>query len=88
VEAVLARRPIFVNNYEPVYMPDIGSKGFKTVMIENCELTPEAVKEMAEVIYNPDLAGEIADYNFELGKKYFSLDTLREKLEELINKSL
>ncbi len=84
VEAVLAKRPIFVNNYEPVYMPDIGSKGFKTVMIENCQLSPEAVKDMAEVIYNPQLAKEIADYNFELGKKYFSLDTLREKLEELI----
>jgi hypothetical protein len=73
-----------VNNYEPVYMPDIGSKGFKTVMIENGELTPEAVKAMAEVIYNPELARELAEYNFELGKKYFSLDTLREKLEELI----
>jgi glycosyltransferase involved in cell wall biosynthesis len=84
VEAVLAKRPIFVNNYEPVYMPDIGSKGFKTVMIENCQLSPEAVKDMAEVIYNPQLARETADYNFELGKKYFSLDTLREKLEELI----
>ena len=84
VEAVLAKRPIFVNNYEPVYMPDIGSKGFKTVMIENGQLTPEAVKEMAEVIYNPGLAKEMTDYNFELGKKYFSLDTLREKLEELI----
>ncbi len=84
VEAVLAKRPIFVNNYEPVYMPDIGSKGFKTVMIENGQLTSEAVKDMAEVIYNPKLAKEIADYNFELGKKYFSLDTLREKLEELI----
>jgi len=85
VEAVLAKRPIFVNNYEPVYMPDIGSKGFKTVMIENCELSPEAVKDIAAVIYNPKLAKEIAEYNFELGKKYFSLDTLREKLKELIS---
>jgi len=66
-------------------MPDIGSKGFKTVMIENCELTPEATKEMAEVIYNPELAKEIVEYNFDLGKKYFSLDTLRGKLEELIS---
>jgi len=85
VEAVLAKRPIFVNNYEPVYMPDIGDKGFKTVMIENCELTTEAVKDISDVIYNPALAREIADYNFKLGKKYFSLDTLREKLEELIS---
>ncbi len=84
VEAVLARRPIFVNNYEPVYMPDIGSKGFRTVMIENGELNEEAVKDMAEIIYNPDLAAEIATYNFELGKKYFSYHTLREKLEQLI----
>ena len=84
VEAVLARRPVFVNNYEPVYMPDIGSKGFKTVMIENSHLSDQAVKEMAEVIYNPDLAREIAQHNFELGKKYFSYDTLEEKLQELI----
>jgi glycosyltransferase involved in cell wall biosynthesis len=88
VEAVLARCPIFVNNYEPVYMPDIGSKGFKTVMLENNQLTDQAVKDMAEIIYNPKLAKEIADYNFELGKKHFSYDTLKEKLQELIDKAL
>ena len=88
VEAVLARRPIFVNNYEPVYMPDIGSKGFKTVMIENGELSSEAVSAMAEVIYNPALAAEIAEYNFELGRRFFSYDTLREKLEQLIGKAV
>ena len=88
VEAVLAKCPIFVNNYEPVYVPDIGSKGFKTVMLENNELTDQAVKDMAEIIYNPKLAKEIADYNFELGKKYFSYDTLKEKLQELIDKAL
>ena len=88
VESVLARRPIFVNNYEPVYMPDIGSKGFKTVMIENGELSGEAVSAMAEVIYNPALAAEIAEYNFELGRRFFSYDTLREKLEQLIGKAV
>ena len=85
VEAVLARRPIFVNNYKPVYMPDIGSKGFRTVMIENGDLTDASVQAMAEVIYNPELAREMAEYNFELGRKYFSYDTLKEKLEELIS---
>jgi glycosyltransferase involved in cell wall biosynthesis len=88
VEAVLAKRPIFVNNYEPVYMPDIGSKGFKTVMLENSELSDEAVAAMTEIIYNPTLAREIADYNFALGKKYFSYNTLQEKLQELIDKAL
>jgi glycosyltransferase involved in cell wall biosynthesis len=88
VEAVLARCPIFVNNYKPVYMPDIGIKGFKTVMLEENELSNQAVKDMAEIIYNPKLADEIANYNFELGKKYFSYDTLQEKLEELIEKAV
>ena len=87
IEAVLAKRPIFVNNYEPVFMPDIGSKGFRTVMIEHGILTDEAVQEMAEIIYHPDLARKIAEYNFELGKQYFSYETLREKLEELIGKA-
>lgn len=83
VECVLAKKPIFVNNYKPVYMQDIGCKGFKTVMLEDSQLTDDKVKQMAEVIYNPDLAKEIGEYNFELGKKHFSYDVLEEKLTEL-----
>lgn len=84
VEAVLAKRPIFVNNYKPVYWPDIGSKGFKAVMLEDNIITDSALKEMQEVVYNDKLNHEIAEYNFTLGKKYFSYDTLEEKLSELI----
>jgi glycosyltransferase involved in cell wall biosynthesis len=84
VEAVLAKRPIFVNNYEPVYWPDIGSKGFKAVMLENNVITEKALKEMQDVIYNEKLNKEIAEHNFALGKKYFSYDTLEEKLTELL----
>ena len=85
VEAVLAKKPIFVNNYKPVFMPDIGSKGFKTVMLEDNNLTNEKVKQMAEIIYNPKLCKEIAEYNFILGKKYFSFDVLEEKLKQLFH---
>jgi glycosyltransferase involved in cell wall biosynthesis len=84
VEAVLAKRPIFVNNYKPVYWPDIGSKGFKTVMLEDNNITDSALKDMQEIIYNDKLNREIAEYNYSLGKKYFSYDTLEEKLTELI----
>lgn len=87
VEAVLSHTPIFVNNYKPVYMPDIGSKGFKTVMLEDNVLTDKAVGEMEEIIYNPSLAREIAAHNYALGKKYFSYNTLQEKLQELIQKA-
>ena len=84
VESVLSKTAIFVNNYKPVYMPDIGSKGFKTVMLEDNNLTDTAVKDMSEIIFNKKLNKEIADYNFDLGKKYFSYDTLQDKLEQLL----
>jgi glycosyltransferase involved in cell wall biosynthesis len=87
VEAVLAKKPVFVNNYKPVYWPDIGSKGFKTVMLEENELTDEKVSQIKEIITNKKLAAEIAEYNFKLGKKYFSFDTLKEKLELLIQRA-
>lgn len=83
IEAVLAKRPVFVNNYKPVFWPDIGSKGFKIVMTEKNVMTDEAVNDICEIIYNHKLRKEIAEYNFELGKKYFSYEVLEEKLAEL-----
>lgn len=85
VECVLAKKPIFVNNYKPVYMQDIGNKGFKTVMLEDSQLTDAKVKDMAEIIYNPDLARDIGEYNFKLGKKHFSYDVLKEILDSLFS---
>lgn len=83
VEAALAKRPIFVNNYKPVYWPDIGSKGFRTVMIENEKLTDEAVSEIDIIIHNKKLCKEIGEHNFALGKKYFSYEVLEGLLTEL-----
>ncbi len=83
VEAVLAKKPIFVNNYKPVYMQDIGSKGFETIMIEDGKLTNQKVQQMSDIIYDPKRCAEIGEFNFELGKKHFSYDVLEEKLNKL-----
>jgi len=83
VECVLAKKPIFVNNYKPVYMQDIGNKGFETVMIEDSHLTDDKVKQMAEIIYDPVRCREIGEYNFEVGKKHFSYEVLEQKLNTL-----
>jgi mannosylglucosylglycerate synthase len=84
LEAVLARRPIFVNNYKPVFWPDIGSKGFRTVMIEHNRLTSQAVEEIGRIIHDENVQREIAEHNFELGRKHFSYDTLEAELRELL----
>jgi len=85
LEAVLSKTPIFVNNYKPVYWPDIGSKGFITVMIEDNKLTDEAVAEAEKIIHDKKLQKEIVEHNYNLGKLLFSFDTLREKLEILFD---
>ena len=83
VESVLAKKPIFVNNYKPVYMQDIGNKGFDTVMIEDSNLTNEKVQQMADIIYDPKRCREIGEYNFKVGKEHFSYEVLEQKLTEL-----
>ncbi len=80
VEAVVAQRPILVNNYEPVYWPDIGSLGFETVMIENGELTASAVQQTRALIFDADERRRVAEHNFELGKKHFSYQALEKIL--------
>ncbi len=88
VEAVLAKVPIFVNNYKPVYWPDIGSKGFRAVMLEDSIITDKALSEIRDVIYNDAMNREIAEHNYRLGKKLFSYSTLEEKLGELTDLAL
>ena len=85
VEAVLARRPLFVNNYKPVFWPDIGSKGFECVMLEDNQLTEAAVERVDEILRKPELRKEIVEHNFELGREHFSYDLLETKLEKLFS---
>lgn len=84
VEALAARVPIFVNNYEPVYWPDIGSKGFKTVQIEDNKLTDASVADIRSVLTDDEHRRHIADFNYELGREHFSYDVLSRHLERLL----
>lgn len=84
VEALAARVPIFVNNYEPVYWPDIGSKGFKTVQIEDNHLTDDAVEQIREILTDDERRAEIAEFNYELGRQHFSYEVLADLLRPLL----
>jgi glycosyltransferase involved in cell wall biosynthesis len=84
VEALAARVPIFVNNYQPVYWPDIGSKGFKTVQIEDNELTDAAVDDIRTVLTDADHRADIVEFNHEIGRQHFSYDVLSRHLQRLL----
>lgn len=84
VEAVLARIPIFVNNYQPVYWPEIGSLGFHTVQIENSILDEKSVQKIQKILSDKSLREDMTARNFEIGRRYLSFQVLREKLEFLL----
>ena len=84
VEAILAKCPIFVNNYKPVYWLDIGRYGFKTVMLENNELKDEHIREVVGILSNKELRREMVEHNYEIGKRYFSFEVLDKKLKEIL----
>jgi mannosylglucosylglycerate synthase len=83
VEAVLARRPIFVNDYEPVFTPDIGVHGFDVVLIRDGQLTDSAVDEVRAVLSDAARQRAIADHNFAIGAQHFSYERLAELLTPL-----
>jgi glycosyltransferase involved in cell wall biosynthesis len=84
IECALAQKPIFINNYKPVYWQDIGSKGFRTVMLEDNQLTDQKLKEIEEIIYDEELCREIGSFNYQLAKRHFSLEVLESLLTEIL----
>lgn len=84
VEAVVARRPVLVNNYEPVYWPDIGSLGFETVMIERGVLTDDAVEQVRLLLADPARRRQLTRHNHELGRRHFSYQALERLLDQLL----
>jgi len=54
-------------------------------MLEDNQITDSDLKEMEEIINNEKLNQKIGEYNYQLGKKYFSYDTLEKKLIKLID---
>lgn len=82
LEAIYFRKPLVVNDYS-IFATDIKPKGFKVIELDDY-VSDEAVRLTREVLKNPGLAREMADHNYELGRRYYSYSTLRQKLMTLM----
>jgi len=82
LEAIYFRKPIVVNNYS-IYAIDIKPKGFKVIEL-NDYVDDDAVNLTRKILKNPDLARETVEYNYELGKRYYSCSILKQKLKVLL----
>jgi glycosyltransferase involved in cell wall biosynthesis len=84
LEAIYYRRPIVVSIYE-IYRRDIQPKGFKVIGFEDF-ITEDCVRRTRDVLRDPDLAAEMTEHNYELGRRHYSYRVLENHLIVLLNR--
>ncbi|MBN2504656.1 MAG: glycosyltransferase family 4 protein [Bacilli bacterium] len=97
LEAVFAKKPILLYEYS-VFEADIKAKGFayaslgaKHSLRANglAQVTEESIVSASNVLegylFDPIFRNEAVENNFELGKKHYSMEALKNLLKEIVN---
>ena len=82
LEAFYFRKPVLVNRYS-IYVADIEPKGAKVIAMDGF-LTREVVSKVRRIIDDEKYRQEMVDFNYEIGKAFFSYSVLRRKLRALV----
>ncbi|MEA1964305.1 MAG: glycosyltransferase family 4 protein [Candidatus Aerophobetes bacterium] len=83
LEAIYFRKPIVVNNYS-IYATDIKPRGFEAIEL-NDYVDDDTVNLTRKILKNPELAREMVEHNYALGKRYYSYSILEQKLKVLLS---
>ncbi len=83
VEALHHRKPVVMSRYA-IYQTDIMPKGFQVIEFDDF-VSEKAVNDTLAILENTDRLKEMADLNYQLGRKHYSFGVLRKRLELLIN---
>lgn len=86
LETIYYRRPLFMSAYE-IYRVDIEPKGFNVIGF-NDVIDENTLRQTRRVLSDRKLAAEMVYQNYELGRRYYSYDILRQKLSTLIHECL
>lgn len=86
LETIYYKRPIVLSTYE-IFRTDIEPKGFNVIGFGEF-ISEETVKQTRTVLSNPELAEQIVERNYDLGRRYYSFRTLEYRLVALVNESL
>ena len=71
-----------MNRYS-IYVADIEPKGAKVIAMDGY-LTKEVVAKVQRIIEDEQYREEMVDFNYEIGKAFFSYSVLRRKLRALV----
>ncbi len=83
LEAVYFRRPIVMSTYE-IFRRDIRPKGFEVVGFDYF-ITDETVAKARAILQDPERAKEMTEKNFELGRRFYSFQVLRDRLQIVLH---
>lgn len=98
LEAIKAKLPIIIYEYE-VFKTDIKPNGFRVISLGDklkgkdvqglykidSSLIKRATKEAIRVLTDLPYRKKIVEYNFNLGRRLYSMQALREYLESIVN---
>ena len=82
LETIYYRRPVIMEAYE-IFKCDIQPKGFKVIWFEDF-IGREIVEDVQKILCNHELAIEWAEKNYQLGRRYYSYQTLEKRLVTLL----
>ena len=82
LEAIYFRRPVVVNNYS-IFDLDIKPKGFRVIEFGGY-ITDATLRQTRQVLTSPELAHEMVETNYRLGRRYYSYAMLERRLQTLI----
>lgn len=82
LEAFYFRKPVLVNRYS-IFVADIEPKGAKVIAMDGY-LTKDVVNKVQRIIDDREYREQMVDFNYEIGKAFFSYGVLRRKLRALV----
>jgi mannosylglucosylglycerate synthase len=83
LETIYYRRPIIMEAYE-IFKCDIQPKGFKVIWFEDF-ISQKIVEDVQKMLCNHELAIEWVEKNYQLGRRYYSYQTLEKRLVTLLD---
>lgn len=100
LEAVFARKPTIIYEY-PVYLSDIKDKNFSFIslgcthtigknndVIVEKNIIKNVAQEAIEILTDSKLYRNVTEHNMHIGKRYYSLESLEDYLQEILKKAL
>lgn len=84
LEAIYYGKPVFCNRYT-IFRTDIEPCGFRAVVMDGF-LTEPVLEQVRRVLHDAEYRQEIAEHNYEVGRRFFSFERVEEELRSLLTK--